>query len=543
MVPLKPRAQLETHDVFNQPEPPAGLALWSEDRPLKSEVARGAPSYENRLERFSRVIGAPEALEDGRLANRFPPVLESFDRSGRRLDEVSFHPGYHAMMARGIEAGYSALPWTGSEPGGHVAHAGMVYMLTQVEPGVCCPMTMTYAGVPALRKEPGVAAKWLPGLLSGRYDPASRPAPEKAGLTLGMAMTEKQGGSDLRANTTRAEPEGDGFRLFGHKWFCSAPMCDAFLTLAQTPEGLTCFIVPRWTPDGMRNGIHLMRLKDKLGNRANASAEIEYHGAWAERVGAPGRGIATILEMVHHTRLDTAMAPAGLMRRALVEAAWWARNRDCFGKKLVDQPLMRAVLADLALDWMGALALGMRVARAFDASADPGERAVARIGVALAKYWSNKRCGPVVLEAMECLGGNGFIEESPLPWLYREAPLNTIWEGSGNIICLDVLRTLARAPEAMEALDAELGQVAETNAHYGAARRKVMDWFAAGVHEAEARQFVEALALLLQANLLLRHADPLVGESFARTRLGGEWGRTSGTLPRGVDAARLAGMI
>ncbi len=542
MVPYKPRADLETHTVFNQPEPRATLALWDDDGPFRAEMARAAPAHKQALTAFATSIGSAGAIEDGRLANRFVPELQTFDRAGRRIDEVNFHPAYHAMMTRGIEAGYSALPWTGGEPGGHAAHAGMVYMLTQIEPGTCCPMTMTYAAVPALRTEASIAAKYLPRMLAAKYDGSTRPAAEKTGLTIGMAMTEKQGGSDLRASTTRADADGDNFRLHGHKWFCSAPMCDAFLTLAQTPEGLSCFVVPRWTPDGERNPVHLMRLKDKLGNRANASAEIEYHGAWAERLGAPGRGIATILEMVHHTRLDTALAPAGLMRRALSEAAWWARGRQTFGKTLIDQPMMTMVLADLALDWMGSLAIGMRVAQAFDASADPGEHGFARIGVALAKYWSNKRCGPVVLEAMECLGGGGFVEESPLPLLYRETPLNTIWEGSGNIICLDVLRTLQKAPEAMDALYAEL-KTGTGNRPFDAALKSAMDRYASGVEEAQARQFVETLALLLQASLLLRQADAVVGEAFALTRLGGEWGRTPGTLPKGTDAARIAAMI
>jgi len=543
MPPFHAESHLETHEVFNQPEPRDGLPLWTDDAPLRAEVLRAAPAHAAHLEAFAAKIGTQEALEDGRLANRFIPELVTFDRTGRRIDEVRFHPAYHAMMARGFGGGYSALPWTADRPGGHAAHAAMVYLLTQVEPGVCCPMTMTYAAIPALAASPDLAAHWRPGLLSTAYDGRFLPAAEKAGLTIGMAMTEKQGGSDLRANTTRAEPDGAGYRLFGHKWFCSAPMCDAFLTLAQLPDGLTCFLVPRWTPDRERNAIHLMRLKDKLGNRANASSEIEYHGAWAERLGEPGRGIATILEMVHHTRLDTAMAPAGLMRRALSEAAWWARGRKTFGKLLIDQPLMVSVLADLALDWMGSLAAGMRVAEAFDRAADPAEHAFARLAVALVKYWSNKRCGPVVLEAMECLGGSGFVEESPLPLLYREAPLNAIWEGSGNIICLDALRTLQRAPEALEVFYAELAKARGANRHFDAAVAAAKDRYAKGVAEAEARQFVETLALLLQASLLIRNTVPAIADTFVLTRLAGQWGRTPGTLPKGTDTVAIAAMI
>ncbi|MDR3475215.1 MAG: acyl-CoA dehydrogenase family protein [Devosia sp.] len=544
MHPYRPRTELDTHRVFNQPEPREDLLLWADDAVLRAEVARLAPDHAERLKGFAEDIGTAEAVESGRLANRFPPELLSFDRSGRRIDEVRFHPAYHGLMARGLGAGYAALPWTTPAPDGHAAHAAMVYLLTQVEPGVCCPMTMTYAAIPALAASPELSSRWRPGLLSQGYDPRSIPSAEKGGLTMGMAMTEKQGGSDLRANTTRAEPDGPGYRLFGHKWFCSAPMCDAFLTLAQLPEGLTCFLVPRWTPDGERNPIHLLRLKDKLGNRANASAEIEYHGAWAERLGEPGRGVTAIVEMVHHTRLDTALAPAGLMRRALSEAAWWVRARTAFGRTLIDQSLMTAVLADLALDWMGALAAGMRVAKAFDnAATDPVEQAFARLAVALAKYWSNKRCGLVVLEAMECLGGSGFVEESPMPWLYREAPLNAIWEGSGNIICLDVLRTLQRLPEAFEALEAELAAARGSNRYFDAALASARDRYAKGVAEADARRFVETMALLLQASLLIRQAPVVVADAFVISRLGGDWGRTPGTLPAGTDVAAIAAMI
>ncbi|HVX83034.1 MAG TPA: acyl-CoA dehydrogenase family protein [Devosiaceae bacterium] len=543
MQPYHPRSALETHTVANQPEPRENLELWADDRPLQALIERFAPGQAGGLARFAAEIGTADVVEEGRLANRHPPELVIFDRTGRRLDEVRFHPAYHTLMQRGIGAGYAALPWTGGEPGGHVAHAAMVYLLTQVEPGVCCPMTMTYAAIPALAASPALEAAWRPGATSRRYDGRALPAGMKAGLTIGMAMTEKQGGSDVRANRTTAEPDGAGYRLTGHKWFCSAPMSDAFLTLANLPEGLTCFLVPRWTPDGERNAIQLMRLKDKLGNRSNASAEIEYHAAWAERLGDPGRGVATILEMVHHTRLDTALAPAGLMRRAVAEAAWWARRREAFGRKLVDQPVMTAVLADLALDWMGALAVGLRVAAAFDRGGDETERAFARLAVALGKYWSNKRCGPVVIEAMECLGGSGYVEESPMPWLYREAPLNAIWEGSGNVICLDVLRTVGRLPQALEALYAEIADAAHADPRLAAALDAARNRYRAGVEESEARAFVETHALLLQAALLLRDQPGAVADAFIRTRLAGDWGRTPGTLPGGVDAAAIAALI
>ncbi|MEM8588251.1 MAG: acyl-CoA dehydrogenase family protein [Pseudomonadota bacterium] len=536
-----PRSVLDTHEVTNQPPPRGDVDLWQDDAPLREAVAReGADGHAGDLAAFGADIGRAEAREQGRLANRYPPELRAFDAGGRRIDEVAYHPAYHDLLGRGIAAGYAARAWSGDIPGGHVAHAAMVYLMSQIEPGVCCPMTMTYAAVPALRADPGLEAEWRPRLLSRTYDPTSRPAAEKSGATMGMAMTEKQGGSDVRANTTRAEPDGDGYRLTGHKWFCSAPMSDAFLTLAQAPGGLTCFLAPRWTPDGTRNAIHLMRLKDKLGNRSNASAEIEYHGAWAQRLGDEGAGVKTIVEMVHHTRLDTAMAPAGLMRAALAEAAWWCRNRTAFQRRLIDQPLMMAVLGDLSLDWQGALALGLRVARAFDASAtDEAERSFARLAVALAKYSANKRCPSLVYEAMECLGGAGYVEESPLPLLYREAPLNSIWEGSGNVICLDVLRTLARDPQSRETLVAELEAARGCHGLYDAALDRPTSRWSSDLHESEARWFVETYALLLQASILLRGAPSAVAEAFVAARLAGDRGQTAGALDRRFDPTPL----
>ncbi len=533
------RARLATHEVLNQPEPRAALALWEADAPLRAAVAEACPGDAPALAAFAAEIGGPEAQADALAAQKFPPDLKIFDRFGRRLDEVAFHPGYHAMMRRGAEAGYAARAWEDA-PGGHAAHAAMVYLLSQIEPGVCCPLTMTYAAVPALDAEPALAADWRGKATARAYDGDAKPAAEKPAVTFGMAMTEKQGGSDVRANTTRAEAEGEAFRLTGHKWFCSAPMSDAFLTLAYLPEGLTCFLVPRWTPDGARNAIEIQRLKDKLGNKANASAEIEYRGAWARRLGEPGRGVNAILEMVHHTRLDAAMAPVGFMRRALDEAAWWARSRTVFQKRLAEQPLMRAVLADLALDWLGCLAATMRVARAFDGRSGE-DRAFARLAVALVKYWNNKRAPGVCYEAMECLGGVGYVEESPMPMLYREAPLNSIWEGSGNVICLDVLRTLGRVPEAGEALAAELSARRGEDRRFDAALDAAHAMLARP-EEARARELVERLALLLQAAELMRTGSPAAG-AFLATRIGGDWGRTAGTLPEGVDAAALAEMI
>ncbi|WP_286789725.1 acyl-CoA dehydrogenase family protein, partial [Thioclava sp. UBA3469] len=492
-----------------------------------------------RLAGYGAEMGRTEMREAGREANRHPPELVLFDAGGRRLDEVRFHPAYHRFMEAGVGAGYAALPWEGAK-GAHATHAAMVYLASQIEPGSCCPMTMTYAAVPALEATPEIAALWRPKLTARSYDPRVLPVGEKTGATLGMAMTEKQGGSDVRANTTRAERADGHWRLTGHKWFCSAPMSDGFLTLAQTEKGLSCFLVPRWL-EGERNAIRIQRLKDKLGNRSNASSEIEYEGAVAHLLGEEGRGVATIIEMVHHTRLDTALAPAGLMRAAISEAHHWATHRSAFQRRLIDQPLMRAVLADLTLDWEGALTLGMRVAEAFDSSR-PEDRAFARIGVALAKYYGNKRCPVVTYEAMEVLGGIGYVEDTPMPMLYREAPLNGIWEGSGNVICLDILRTLAKEPLAAEMLRAELDAARGTDPRYDAALADHLARWPALPPEAEARWFAERLALLLTASLLIRNAPAAVSDAFVATRLAGEAGRTTGAMA-GSDVSAILGRI
>jgi putative acyl-CoA dehydrogenase len=529
-------ARLGTHDVTNQPAPRGDLDLRAGDAALRAH-ARAAGADAALLADFGAAIGTAEMRAAGRDANRHPPEFVPFDAAGRRLDEVRFHPAYHDLMRTGIGAGYAAIPWEGAA-GGHATHAAMVYLMSQVEPGVCCPMTMTYAAVPALRADPALLAEWVPRLTARLYDPAARPLAAKGGATMGMAMTEKQGGSDVRTNTTTAVPDGDHYRLTGHKWFCSAPMSDGFLTLAQATGGLTCFLVPRWLDEG-RNAIHIQRLKDKLGNRANASAEIEYHGALGYRLGDEGAGVRTILEMVHHTRLDTAMAPAGLMRAALAEAHHWARHRSAFQKRLIDQPLMRAVLADLALDWEGALALGMHVARAFDGQGAEA-RAFARLGVALAKFLSNKLCPGVVYEAMEAMGGMGYVEDTPLPMLYREAPLNSIWEGSGNVICLDILRTLARAPEAGEALHADLATVAGQDARFDAALRAHLQTFPSPPDAAQARHYAESLATLLTASVLLRHAPDAVAGAYVATRLGAPRGRVAGAVaPAAMDTGAV----
>ncbi|WP_298494079.1 acyl-CoA dehydrogenase family protein [uncultured Maritimibacter sp.] len=531
---IAPRSSLGTHEVENQPGPPPAGDLWASDGALRhwTGVAGGNADAASKA---GAAFGTEALREAGHAARAHPPELRLFDRGGRRLDEVAFHPGYHDVMRAGMAAGYANVAWS-SGPGGHAAHAAMVYMLSQVEPGVCCPLTMTYAAVPALAAAPAVEAVWRPRLVSSDYDPGVAPITDKRGATLGMAMTEKQGGSDVRANTTRAERDGDAYRLTGHKWFCSAPMSDGFLTLAQAEGGLTCFLVPRWTEVG-RNGIRLQRLKDKLGNRANASSEIEYDHALAYRLGEEGRGVATIIEMVHHTRLDTAMAPAGLMRAALVEVNHWISGRRTFQKRLIDQPLMRAVVSDLVLDWEGAMAVGMRAAQAFDGQGE-GDRAFARISVALAKFLSNKRAPVVIVEAMECLGGMGYVEETPMPMLYREAPLNGIWEGSGNVICLDILRTLAREPLAGEALVAELRAATGADRRYDTALKSHLDRWPGLPDEAEARWFAESLAGLLVASVLIRSGDPAVADGWVATRVAMERGLVPGAVS-GLDTEAL----
>ncbi len=525
----------------NQPLWPADRDLWAGDAALFDAVARTGADRA-ALQAFGVEAGRAPWAEAARGAGRQAPELVRFDRGGRRVDRVEFHPGYHALMALGLGAGYAAGPWEPDAPAGaHATHAAMVYLFTQVEPAVCCPMTMTYAAVPALAADASLAAAWRPKLAARAYDRRALPVAAKDAATMGMAMTERQGGSDLRATRTTARPGDGGLILEGHKWFCSAPMSDGFLTLAQTEAGLACALVPRILPDGTLNAVHLMRLKDKLGNRANASAEIEYRGAWARPLGPAGQGIRTIIEMVHHTRLDTAMAPAGLMRAALAEALWWVRGRSAFGARLVDQPLMRAVLADLALDWEAATALGMAVAAAFDG---PDTRGFARIGVALAKFLANKRAPLVVGEAMEALGGMGYVEDTGLPALWREAPLNGIWEGSGNVICLDILRTLGREPEAAAALDARLDAARGTDRRYDAALAAHRGRWPGTVPEAEARWFAERAATLLSAAVLLQSAPPAVADGYVATRVAGERGALAGSvtgLDTGAILARIGG--
>jgi putative acyl-CoA dehydrogenase len=541
MSALRPRSRLETHDVSNQPPPFEEVNLFTSDVALQAAVqAAGGAAHGERLAAFGSAAGSAETALWAAQANDNPPRLKAFDRYGRRIDEVEFHPAYHRLMALGLMAGVSSAAWKGVAAG-HVLHAALEFMMAQAEPGVCCPMTMTAAAPAALRHQPDIAARWLPKIVASQYDPSSGPASGKTGVTVGMAMTEKQGGSDVRANTTRAVRAGGGYVLTGHKWFCSAPMSDAFLTLAYTDAGLTCFLAPRWTPDGERNAIHLMRLKDKMGDRANASAEIEYHGAWAERVGEEGRGVRTIIDMVHHTRLDCIIAPAAYMRQALANALWHAAHRTAFQRKLIDQPLMRSLLADMAIESEAATALTFRIARSFDGSADEGAAAFARIATPAAKYWINKRVVNLACEAMEVHGGAGYIEEGVMARIYRQSPLNSIWEGSGNVVCLDILRAMERDPRSVEALAAELEQARGANPSLDRAIDGVKACLSRPPDDARARRLAETLALALQGAVLARSAPDFVADAFCATRLGDRPGLTCGAIDAAIDTDAIIG--
>jgi putative acyl-CoA dehydrogenase len=537
----------QTHRVENQPPALENYNLFTSDVALREAVARegGAWGFD-RLTRFGEVIGSAQVIAWGFQANRNPPVLRTHDCFGHRIDEVEFHPAWHELMKIGVEHETHALAWRTPKNGAHVVRTALGFLQYQQEAGVGCPLTMTFAAVPTIRKEPELAAEWLPRITSNVYDPRFLPAAEKKGALVGMAMTEKQGGSDVRANTTRATPighnsSGSEYLLTGHKWFCSAPMNDAFLTLAQTDRGLSCFFVPRWRPDGTRNAFAIQRLKDKLGNRSNASSEIEYRDTWAHRVGDEGRGVPTIIEMVNHTRLDCVAGSAALMRQALVQAIHHASHRRAFGKLLIDQPAMQNVLADLAIESEAATALMARLARAYDrAPTDEHERAFARIATAVGKFWVCKRCPQHVGEALECLGGNGYVEESILPRLYREAPLNSIWEGSGNVMCLDVLRAIQREPQSLEALRGELESARGSDANYARLLERLKTELTSP-HDLEgrARQIVELLAVSLQAAVLLRGGVTPVADAFLATRVARGGGQIYGTLPAGTDCRAL----
>jgi putative acyl-CoA dehydrogenase len=475
------------------------------------------------VHRIGTIAGTEEAIRWGFQANENPPVLRTHDRFGHRIDEVDFHPSWHELMKVAVGEGLHALPWRDPRPGAHVARAAGFYVWSQVEGGHGCPISMTYAAVPALRRQPELAREWEPLLTSLEYDPELRPHTRKRGALFGMGMTERQGGSDVRANSTRAEPVAAGeYAITGHKWFMSAPMCDAFLVLAQAPGGLSCFLLPRILRDGSRNALHIQRLKDKLGNRSNASSEVEFDGARAMLVGEEGRGVRTIIEMVNHTRLDCVIGSASLMRQAVAQATHHAAHRKAFGKLLSEQPLMINVLADLSVESEATTMLMMRLAAAFD---DDGRRDFRRLATAVAKYWCTKRAVAVVAEALECHGGNGYVEESILPRLYREAPLNSIWEGSGNVNALDVLRAINKEPGTVEAFFAEIDP--ELRSAASELRKQLGD---SNDVETRARAIVGRMAVLLEASLLLRHGDPAVAEVFLASRVEGRGGHHFGTL-------------
>ncbi len=555
-----------THEVFNQPPALTGYDVSDDAAMLAALHREGAGWAEDAVRELGRLAGSPQVQEQGRLANENPPKLRTHDRFGHRVDEVEFHPAWHELMTVAVRHGLHAAPWRDARPGAHVARAAGFYVWSAAEAGHGCPVSMTYAIVPALRHAPGLAERFEPLLAAPEYDFGLRPPQTKRGLLAGMSMTEKQGGSDVRANTTRAVPvhrdgpggTGDGsppcagdagggtYLLTGHKWFTSAPMSDLFMVLAQAPGGLSCFLLPRVRPDGTLNGMRLQRLKDKLGNRSNASAEVEYDEALAWLVGEEGRGIRTIIEMVNMTRLDCVLGTATGMRTGLAMAAHHAAHRTAFGRKLAEQPLMASVLADLAIESEATTLAAFRLAGATDRAArgDAQEAAFRRLALAATKYWVCKRAPAHAAEALECLGGNGYIEESGMPRLYREAPLASIWEGSGNVAALDALRALTRQPESAEALFAELDQAAGADARLDQAvvrlRKEIGD-----PSEARARQVAEAIALALQGALLVRYGDPAVADAFAASRLADDaggfagWGHAFGTLPAGADTAAI----
>ena len=527
----------QTHEVFNQPPLLTDYDV-ADDQVLLDALAReGGSRALSSVRDLGRLAGSARAREWGRLANENPPVLHTHDRFGHRIDEVEFHPAWHSLMEVAVSHGLHATPWLSADAGAHVARAAGFYVWGSTDAGHTCPISMTYAIVPALRHSP-LARDYEPLLAAPVYDPGLRPPLTKQGLLAGMSMTEKQGGSDVRANTTRAVLCPDGsYRLTGHKWFTSAPMCDLFLVLAQAPGGLSCFLVPRVLPDFSHNGLRFQRLKDKLGNRSNASGEVEYEDAVAWLVGEEGRGVRTIIEMVNMTRLDCVLGTATGMRAGVTAAAWHAAHRSVSGRPLIDQPAMTAVLADLAVESEATTMVAFRLAGATDRSVtgDTGEALFRRLALAATKYWVCKRAPGHAAEALECLGGNGYVEESGMPRLYREAPLASIWEGSGNVAALDVLRAAAREPLTVDALFAELDLAAGADRQLDGAIVELKSLLADPPDESAARRVAERIALVLQASLLVRHGHPVVADAFCASRLGGDWGYAYGTLPAGLD--------
>lgn len=529
-------------EVLNQPPALEDYNLFESDLPLREAVEReGAGWIAEQAQEFGQLLGRAETLKLGELANRYTPTLRTHDRFGHRIDEVEFHSAYHELMRLGIQWQSHSLPWISDRSGAHVARAALTFLRHQVDEGHGCPLSMSYSVVPSLRIQPELAAEWEPRLFSNEYDPRCIPAEQKRGVTFGMAMTERQGGSDVRANTTRAQAiskrgPGEAYEINGHKWFCSAPMCDAFLILAQAEGGLSCFLLPRWKPDGTRNAIYIQRLKDKLGNKSNASSEVEFHGAYARLIGEEGRGVANIIEMVRHTRLDCAIGAASTLRRAVAEAIHHANYRYAFGARLLEQPLMQNVLADLCLESEAATALAMRLARSFDESErDETARQFSRIATAIGKFWVTKRAIAAVAEALECLGGGGYVEEAPLARLYRDIPVNSVWEGSGNVQCLDVLRAMRKEPETVDALWHELRSASGLDARYEEFLGNIEHELADTRNiEFRARRIVEDLGLALQASILLQHGQQAVAEAFCASRLAGDKRLVFGSLPVGI---------
>ena len=531
----------------NQPPAFEGRNLYLTDRALRAAVEReGAAWAQARLEAWGAVMGSAETYALAARANRHGPELRTHDRFGNRIDEVVFDPAWHMLMATAMREGEHCSPWTEPRAGAQVARAASYFMHAEVENGTQCPLTMTYAALPVLRRHqtalPWLAQSWVPKVLAQHYDPRSLPLEDKTSALIGMGMTERQGGSDVRANTTRAIAAAGGqgeYRLTGHKWFFSAPMCDAHLVLAQAPGGLSCFLLPRILPDGSRNAVRINRLKDKLGNRSNASSEVEFDGACAWLLGDEGRGVQVIIEMVQHTRLDCIIGSSGLMRGAVAQALHHAAHRSAFGKRLAEQPLMQNVLADLAVETEAAIALTLRLARTFEADAGEDERALARVATPALKYWLCKRAPAVVAEAMEVLGGNGYVEESPLPRLYREAPLNSIWEGSGNVMCLDVLRATRREPAVVDALQAELALARGGNALLDAHIASLTAALAGDSGESGARRLAGGVAVALAGALMVRHAPPALADAYCASRLDRFGSGALGTLPPGVGCAEI----
>ncbi|SHF02922.1 putative acyl-CoA dehydrogenase [Microbulbifer donghaiensis] len=542
-----PSALATTHQVLNQAPPLTGHNLYAGDTALREAVQHNGGHWaEDDLQRYGEVCGRPEMIERGYNANEFKPIFESHDRVGNRIDLVRYHPSYHQLMQLALSEGLHSAPWTDPGPGAHVARAAKYYLHSQLEAGHGCPVTMTFASVPSIRLNPQLAEVWLPKITARGYDSSNRPFTEKSALTIGMGMTEKQGGSDVRANTSTAIPLGDGtYEIVGHKWFMSAPMCDAFLMLAQvekgkTPGGLSCFLVPRWRPDGTKNPLQVQRLKNKAGNVSNASSEVEMRGALGWLIGDEGRGVNAIIEMVATTRFDCMIGSSSGQRQAVLQAIYHTSQRSTFGKTLIDQPLMQNVLADLQLELEGSIAMTMRIARALDHLDREHEQMLMRLGTAVGKYWICKRTPHHAYEAMECLGGNGIIENFITARLYRDAPINAIWEGSGNIQALDVLRAIAKTPAIITHWFDELEKSKGTDLRYDRALVRLKNEFSNRDEiEYRARHLVDQMALTMQAHLLVQGGNSAVAEAFIASRLNSAGAHNTGCLPTGLDVATL----